>query len=384
MAGFVLEYSDPTGGFRRVALRRPLSIGRSPDNDIVLASSRVSRRHCLLTPAPGGAVLDASMSLNHVFANGQRVERIFLTPGMGFTVGGIEIALAVGEAPEPARGAAIVPIAAPVARTRPPAWALLGIPIGVIVVAMVVVAGFAASGRSGGNAQAGQSSADHATATSPGSGGSAPAGATEAPGRRGIVLQPTPARTPTPTPYFNPGTVETPATGVTPDDPGPPVDVTPDHATTPRPAITIPAIIPGQSVTPGPAGSGIDSIDLRLVTVNPGRMALVVVAAYDASAYAQAHAAGATLAGDVLISGENLGRCVSSTSGVLQKVPSAASVYCDLSGYRDPYFKKYLTVRVTELRLCVSGAACKSVPVDFSKEMCIAQAGVALDPLSGC
>jgi hypothetical protein len=52
------------------------SIGRLPNNDIVLEERWVSRRHCaLLVHARGGCELHDTASLNGTFVNGQRVRQ---------------------------------------------------------------------------------------------------------------------------------------------------------------------------------------------------------------------------------------------------------------------------------------------------------------------
>jgi FHA domain len=55
------------------ALRHALSIGRDPENDIVLAKSTVSRRHAVLTFVDGRWRIEDRGSANGTFVNGERV-----------------------------------------------------------------------------------------------------------------------------------------------------------------------------------------------------------------------------------------------------------------------------------------------------------------------
>jgi pSer/pThr/pTyr-binding forkhead associated (FHA) protein len=59
------------------------TVGRLPDNDIVLNEIWVSRRHCaLLVHARGGCELHDTASRNGTFVNGQRLTRpVRLSPG---------------------------------------------------------------------------------------------------------------------------------------------------------------------------------------------------------------------------------------------------------------------------------------------------------------
>lgn len=73
-----------------------LSIGRAPDNDLVLADPRVSRRHARLVVRFGGLVLVDTDSRNGVAVNGQAVREIALGVGDEIRIGD---ALLVVEAP---------------------------------------------------------------------------------------------------------------------------------------------------------------------------------------------------------------------------------------------------------------------------------------------
>jgi pSer/pThr/pTyr-binding forkhead associated (FHA) protein len=73
-----------------------LSIGRAPDNDLVLADPRVSRRHARLVVRFGGLVLVDTESRNGVAVNGQAIREIALGVGDEIRIGD---ALLVVEAP---------------------------------------------------------------------------------------------------------------------------------------------------------------------------------------------------------------------------------------------------------------------------------------------
>ncbi|HTJ26904.1 MAG TPA: FhaA domain-containing protein [Candidatus Limnocylindria bacterium] len=78
-----LERPDGT----RIALADGLTIGRAPDNAIVVRDPRVSRRHArILAERDGWAVEDAGSS-NGTFVEGARVRRARLELGQTVTVG---------------------------------------------------------------------------------------------------------------------------------------------------------------------------------------------------------------------------------------------------------------------------------------------------------
>ena len=60
---------------------RPLSIGRGPENDLVLADARVSRLHARVAPRAGRLVLVDLGSTNGTAVNGTPVREIVLGPG---------------------------------------------------------------------------------------------------------------------------------------------------------------------------------------------------------------------------------------------------------------------------------------------------------------
>jgi len=69
----------------------PFTLGRGPDNDLILASMAVSRRHAeLIATGDGVAVRDAG-SFNGVVVNGQRVDEATLADGTVVVLGDLEL-----------------------------------------------------------------------------------------------------------------------------------------------------------------------------------------------------------------------------------------------------------------------------------------------------
>src|SRR5262245_48091940 len=78
----VLEIREPNEAPRRVpASGAPIRIGRSPDCELVLRDSRVSRRHARLTARNGVLVLTDLGSTNGTRVNGHRVSEVVLGAG---------------------------------------------------------------------------------------------------------------------------------------------------------------------------------------------------------------------------------------------------------------------------------------------------------------
>lgn len=68
---------------------RPLVIGRSPDVDVVINDSNVSRRHAEVWRTPEGVAVRDLESTNGTFVNGHRVTAVSLSPRDDVTVGGL-------------------------------------------------------------------------------------------------------------------------------------------------------------------------------------------------------------------------------------------------------------------------------------------------------
>src|SRR6266540_3235713 len=79
---------------RRLALAgEPLTIGRDPENDLVLDDRRVSRRHAEIRLRLGRYTLYDLQSTNGTFVNGRRVAEVVLSDGDRIAIGGSELVL---------------------------------------------------------------------------------------------------------------------------------------------------------------------------------------------------------------------------------------------------------------------------------------------------
>jgi len=73
-----------------------ITVGRAPDNDIVVADVLASRRHALLVPTPRGTEIRDNRSVNGTFVNGVRVERALLADGDVVTIANVDLVHANG------------------------------------------------------------------------------------------------------------------------------------------------------------------------------------------------------------------------------------------------------------------------------------------------
>jgi len=88
----VLSWSDPQGHLHTLPLRGPISIGRGPDNDVVLATDqRVSRHHCRIENRAGDWVLVDLDSANGTHVDGSFVVESVLRGGELLRVGDTEL-----------------------------------------------------------------------------------------------------------------------------------------------------------------------------------------------------------------------------------------------------------------------------------------------------
>lgn len=71
-----LDFDDPV-----------VLIGRGPDNHVVIADARGSRKHCSVSETPHGAVLEDLGSSNGTVKDGEAVKRVLLEPGDVFRIG---------------------------------------------------------------------------------------------------------------------------------------------------------------------------------------------------------------------------------------------------------------------------------------------------------
>jgi len=79
---------------RRVPLGpEPLTIGRDPENDLVLDDRRVSRRHAEIRLRLGRYTLYDLQSTNGTYVNGRRVAEVVLSDGDRIAIGGSELVI---------------------------------------------------------------------------------------------------------------------------------------------------------------------------------------------------------------------------------------------------------------------------------------------------
>jgi sigma-B regulation protein RsbU (phosphoserine phosphatase) len=88
-----LRYADSDGEHLFPLRTESTSIGRSPDQDLVLKEAYVSRRHALISRQNGGFELIDQNSSHGTFVNGARVERIKLHSGDSLQFGSLNAAL---------------------------------------------------------------------------------------------------------------------------------------------------------------------------------------------------------------------------------------------------------------------------------------------------
>ena len=97
MLYYLLYYAD--GFLRKFPLKKKqLSIGRNPDNDLVIAKSFVSRRHVRLYVEDGIWQLKDLGSKNGTYVAGEKVDRAVLQVGDSFCLKHMEFILKQGEA----------------------------------------------------------------------------------------------------------------------------------------------------------------------------------------------------------------------------------------------------------------------------------------------
>lgn len=83
----IVALSGPLTGRTFPLGATPLSLGRTPENSVVIASPMASRRHAELRPEGDGYVLYDLGSSNGTLVNGQRVNSYRLQPGDVITIG---------------------------------------------------------------------------------------------------------------------------------------------------------------------------------------------------------------------------------------------------------------------------------------------------------
>ena len=83
----LLVISGPLQGKEFVIGDEEFSIGSGPSNDLVVADSTVSKRHCEISVADGGYQIRDLESTNGTYVQGVRVSSAFLNPGAEFRIG---------------------------------------------------------------------------------------------------------------------------------------------------------------------------------------------------------------------------------------------------------------------------------------------------------
>jgi len=77
-----IRYTDPDGNQTELLLSdKPITIGRSPDADIITLDERASRMHCGIRIWDGEYYIKDLKSKNGTFLNNQRVEMAKIKPG---------------------------------------------------------------------------------------------------------------------------------------------------------------------------------------------------------------------------------------------------------------------------------------------------------------
>src|ERR1051325_11651232 len=134
-------YDLETGEEERVNVdSRRFSIGRLPENDLVIEDTSLSRRHALIETVDGSVIVSDCGSQNGTFVNGKRVVgAVELHDGDVLTFGGSkEIAIEISR-----ESAAVIGAAAPVASRNKsgsvPPW--MNAPVLAVVAVVVILAG---------------------------------------------------------------------------------------------------------------------------------------------------------------------------------------------------------------------------------------------------
>jgi hypothetical protein len=90
------QFPIPTNGLT--------SIGRAPDNDLVIADPTVSQRHAIISFDGGSATLRDLGSSNGTFVGAARVNEASLTDGASVRLGGVGFTFKIGGSPAVAAG----------------------------------------------------------------------------------------------------------------------------------------------------------------------------------------------------------------------------------------------------------------------------------------
>ncbi len=102
MTGYFLELEDRTGKASVVAVEGfPFTIGRGPENDLVIPEPSVSRHHAYFRNTPEGLSIVDNDSRNGVFVNEERIFRVrLLVPGDSLRIGSARLKLKHSSCPD--------------------------------------------------------------------------------------------------------------------------------------------------------------------------------------------------------------------------------------------------------------------------------------------
>jgi len=81
-----------------------LVVGRAEDSDLIIASTRVSRKHCEITNGPDGLVITDKGSGNGTFVNGKKITEQRLDPGDEVRIGPLTFIVEIDGSKEPPPG----------------------------------------------------------------------------------------------------------------------------------------------------------------------------------------------------------------------------------------------------------------------------------------
>ena len=81
---------------RRASVPGAITVGRTPDNDVVIADVLASRHHAMLVPTGGGMEIQDAGTLNGTFVNGVRIDAAPLHEGDVVTIGNVDVVFSAG------------------------------------------------------------------------------------------------------------------------------------------------------------------------------------------------------------------------------------------------------------------------------------------------
>jgi two-component system, cell cycle response regulator len=85
---YLMMYTERNMGRRLDLTEAKITIGRTPESDIVIDDKRVSKLHCTVQYSKGAIVVEDNNSTNGTYLNGQRIERAQVTSSSLLQIGG--------------------------------------------------------------------------------------------------------------------------------------------------------------------------------------------------------------------------------------------------------------------------------------------------------